>query len=399
VPDTATPVTSNGSLTEEQERRFDLLRDAVLPVDTLKEAFPHLRRPFSPAAVKWKVQNDWTTGAVIIAYIDARLVIERLNAVCPTFWEPRFEQIGDNLMVCHLTLDDSTRKITRSDVGAGQGRTADDRAKAMRSDSLKRAGVHYGVGVPVYSMKAVTLNVGEGDGELRTVRRERKQRDGSKRQETVPILDRRTERWLSEMYEAWLAKRGIAMFGPILDHGDEFGATGMEDLNLPEAQGRDTMGDGDGDGEEPGWGDKLTPEQIGMLEHVIALARIAGHAALGDRAATQVEFADHPENVKEWCDEATREIDEYVIRKQEMARREKTFELAKQEALIQVVEEAWSAGPEEMNKLGLKLFSQAEGKRENVTPDLVNPSDPGEQLETLALLLHEEAQARTAKGA
>jgi hypothetical protein len=40
--------------------------------------------------------------------------------------------------------------------------------KATNSDALKRAGVMFGIGVSIYAMKAVTLKVGEGDGELRT---------------------------------------------------------------------------------------------------------------------------------------------------------------------------------------------------------------------------------------
>lgn len=391
---TAAGAEANGTRTEEQQQRIETLESARLPVDRLQYAFPHLRRPFSPPAVKWKVQNDWEIGAVIIAYIDARLVIERLNAVCPTMWQPRFEPGGgDNLMVCHLTLDDGVKSLTRSDVGAGQGRTPEDKAKAMRSDALKRAAVHFGVGVPVYSMKAVTLNVGDGDGELRTQMRNKKQRDGSWRKVPVPFIDKRTEKWLAELYERWLEARGIAMFGPPLDHGDEFGAAGIEEMGLPDQHGgRDTMGDGDGDGAEPGWGDKLTAEQIGMIEHVIAMARTVGHTALGDRGGAQVELASRPEHVEEWLREADVELREFIVNETKRKRRERIMELAgtADRALVQ---ETWSAGPEALESLALRMLNDADAYREGDQPDAAPEAD---RLGELASLLHEESLARQA---
>jgi hypothetical protein len=83
------------------------LADADLPVFSIREAIPHLRRPFAPAAVRWKVQTEWGRGAVVIAYIDARLVVERLNAVCPTMWETRYEASPEGGLRCHLTLTEN----------------------------------------------------------------------------------------------------------------------------------------------------------------------------------------------------------------------------------------------------------------------------------------------------
>src|SRR5690606_7091142 len=60
-----------------------------LPVATLAEAIPHLRRPFTPEAIRFKVQSvfkkqDGTPFAcLIVPYIDARLASERLNRVVP----------------------------------------------------------------------------------------------------------------------------------------------------------------------------------------------------------------------------------------------------------------------------------------------------------------------------
>ena len=52
-----------------------------------------LRRPFPPEAIKFKGQsaNQDRTKALAVPYIDARLVIARLNHVVGWEWEPRFE--------------------------------------------------------------------------------------------------------------------------------------------------------------------------------------------------------------------------------------------------------------------------------------------------------------------
>lgn len=218
----------------EVQEKLEALADAELPVWALREVFPHLRRPFAPAAVRWKVQTEWGSGAVVIAYIDARLVIERLNLVCPTMWETRYEAAPGGAMRCHLTLTEildtsygsSGRSITRSDVGVGQGRGEGDKLKAANSDALKRAAVHFGIGVSIYAMKAVTLKVGENDHELRTQKRKK----GPQKQEVqVPVIDARTEAALAAGYERWLERTGIGLFGPPLDHGDEAGAAGVDE--------------------------------------------------------------------------------------------------------------------------------------------------------------------------
>jgi hypothetical protein len=55
----------------------DALDRGRLPVQTLAEAIPHLRRPFTPEAIRFKVQSvfkqqDGTPfGCLIVAYIDS----------------------------------------------------------------------------------------------------------------------------------------------------------------------------------------------------------------------------------------------------------------------------------------------------------------------------------------
>jgi hypothetical protein len=56
------------------------------PCASLAEALPHLRRPPSAAAVRFKVQNTVDEAAQVAAYVDARLVFDRLDRVCSHEW-------------------------------------------------------------------------------------------------------------------------------------------------------------------------------------------------------------------------------------------------------------------------------------------------------------------------
>src|SRR5690554_6875287 len=112
-----------------------------MSVDTFQQAAPELRRPFTAQAVKFKVQAVFGTSALIVAYIDSRLVVERLNHVCPHLWSDAYSDDGT---VCALTIDG----ITRHDVGSP---SATEARKGLYSDVFKRAAVKFGVGVSLYA--------------------------------------------------------------------------------------------------------------------------------------------------------------------------------------------------------------------------------------------------------
>jgi hypothetical protein len=196
---TTTPVASNG---------VDVRDQPDFPVDSFTQAREHLRRPCTVAAVKFKPQQKLANNTTLcVAYLDARLVIERLNLVVAGGWEPVFEPVPGGLMWCHLTVC----RVTRRDVGQGQG-------KALVSDALKRAAVHFGIGVSLYAAPAIRL-----PGE-------------------VKYLNDTHLTQLRGQYKQWLEQRGVHDFGEPLDHGDVEGAQG--------------------DPEAPEPGDESTPEAI-----------------------------------------------------------------------------------------------------------------------------------------
>jgi Rad52/22 family double-strand break repair protein len=199
-------------------------RGPSFPCASLDEALPHLRRPPAPEAVRFKIQNAAGEAAQVAAYVDARVVFDRLDLVCGKEWTARFEELPKPLLPppcdrdgqplsrppihvrCRLTCFGATRE----DVGEGED------PKAAFSDAIKRAAVHFGVGRVLYAMRAPWLRAGDGDGELR---RNRKGRF---------VLDERTEAWCRERYGRWLEERGSRLFGEPLEPGDEAGASGLE---------------------------------------------------------------------------------------------------------------------------------------------------------------------------
>lgn len=200
------------------------MADPKLPVMTLAEAQPYLRRPFSPTAIRFKIQSAWPRGentekkgGMVVAYIDARLVIERLDEVLGPNWSDRYEIVpGTKALKCSLTLDG----VTREDIGEHGHST-----KATASDALKRAAVRFGVGISVYSMSRVNLNAGDGKmngsgkGARPTLRKKGK---------SLEISDE-CEEWLRGRYAAWLSNGAGKRFGEPLGAEEDPEAIGLDE--------------------------------------------------------------------------------------------------------------------------------------------------------------------------
>jgi hypothetical protein len=181
-----------------------VVKDGELPVTLGRAQILELRRPFPADVVRWKIQTTSANSAQIIAYIDARIAIERLNHVTP-HWSDRYEQVSPTAMRCYLSVLD----VTREDVGFAEGRE-DIRMKALYSDALKRAAVKFGVGISIYSLPVVRMRFGSGDDELDTY-----QNNAGK---TVPVIRPRNEKNLRQRYAAWLERVGVPVFGAVIRH-------------------------------------------------------------------------------------------------------------------------------------------------------------------------------------
>jgi hypothetical protein len=192
--------------------------DPAFPVATLNEALYHLRRPFTPQAVRFKVQTCWggsKAGAVVVPYIDARLASERLNLIVGENWSGAPDPRGESTWYA-LTL----YGVTRTDVGVGQG-AASIKVKAGVSDGLKRAAVLFGVGVSLYAIPRLSLF----EATAGMLKPGKPGKDG--RPSFVIAVKGTTS--IRAQYQAWLDETGIRQFGDPIDHGDVFGSLGDAD--------------------------------------------------------------------------------------------------------------------------------------------------------------------------
>lgn len=144
-----------------------------------------LGAPFPPKDVSFRIQTtpkDGQTRALVVAYVDARAVADRLDEICGkegwSFdWQPILTGTVDGKPAVLAAKGILTiGGVSKSDVGDA-GDT--EPTKASVSDSLKRAAVLWGIGRYLYDMPrmyAETVKHGRStylaDGEEARLRRE-----------------------------------------------------------------------------------------------------------------------------------------------------------------------------------------------------------------------------------
>ena len=172
---------------------------------SLDDAIAELRRPFTAAAIKWKIQAGNQRRVIVVYYLDARLVSERLNAVVGGDWTFDFPMPVQSPLRVDLTV----LGVTRSDVGEAGSGPQGKSAKAIVSDALKRAAVHFGVGASVYAIPKLELSGDANDGYVRWW-----VPDAPKKPQ--PFLQPKGDDAARAHYEAWLEplKREL---GSVLD--------------------------------------------------------------------------------------------------------------------------------------------------------------------------------------
>jgi hypothetical protein len=118
--------------------------------------FDKLSAPFPVDAIHWRAQTMTKDGgsALALAYIDARDVMDRLDAVCgPAGWQDSYTETPKGRLICTLSiLSPEGEWISKSD---GAGDTDVEGDKGAISDALKRAAVKWGIGRYLYGLKDV----------------------------------------------------------------------------------------------------------------------------------------------------------------------------------------------------------------------------------------------------
>lgn len=135
-----------------------------------QEIMRRLAEPFAGPVVKWRVQGKPTERggkfyARAVCYVDARIVIDRLNDVLGFDWETQTIETGKGRTLCRLGI--TINGVTRwRDDGAGD--TDIEGEKGSISDALKRAAVRFGIGAYLYALPSprVEVDAREKDGRV-----------------------------------------------------------------------------------------------------------------------------------------------------------------------------------------------------------------------------------------
>lgn len=122
----------------------------------IQAVFAALADPFDPREVKFKPQMVKANRCLAMAYIDARLIQDRLDDVVGgENWQDSYEVLNDGSVICRLSVTVGDRTVTKTDVGSpSEQPDQGDRLKAAFSDALKRCAVKYGIGRYLYRLSA-----------------------------------------------------------------------------------------------------------------------------------------------------------------------------------------------------------------------------------------------------
>lgn len=134
-----------------------------------------LCEPFPSEYIEWRVgsTNQDKSKGLALAYIDARAVMDRLDAVCgPDGWQCNYAFGQGTSTVCNLGVRMPAGDwIWKAD---GAGATDVEGEKGALSDALKRAAVRFGVGRYLYEMPNVWVELEPAGRSVRIKQSEQK---------------------------------------------------------------------------------------------------------------------------------------------------------------------------------------------------------------------------------
>ncbi|OGT59732.1 MAG: hypothetical protein A3E01_04525 [Gammaproteobacteria bacterium RIFCSPHIGHO2_12_FULL_63_22] len=118
-----------------------------------------LEFPFPPAAVSWRIgaKTADKKKARLLAYIDARDVMERLDRACGfDGWQCRYNIADAGLLICEIGIRVKGEWLWRAN---GAGDTQVEAEKGKCSDAFKRAAVLWGVGRYLYGLPSPYVEI------------------------------------------------------------------------------------------------------------------------------------------------------------------------------------------------------------------------------------------------
>src|SRR5690606_3633645 len=117
-----------------------------------------LSEPLNIEDVDFRIQSINKGGyATILAYKDARVDMNRLDAVCGVNWQTKYELI-DGQLFCSIGIKIDGDWIWRQDVGE---ESFTEKTKGRASDAFKRAGFRWGIGRELYDYPLIKVKLNE----------------------------------------------------------------------------------------------------------------------------------------------------------------------------------------------------------------------------------------------
>ena len=109
-----------------------------------------LSQPLTKDDVEVRVGANTKNGFSLLLYKTARADVRRLNSVCGLMWKNEHFYDNKGLLCCKISVYDkeTNQWITREDVGV---ESFTEKEKGSYSDSFKRAGFRFGIGIELYN--------------------------------------------------------------------------------------------------------------------------------------------------------------------------------------------------------------------------------------------------------
>jgi hypothetical protein len=124
-----------------------------------------LDTPLSIGDIDFRIQSINKGGyATILAYKDARVDINRLNAVCGVYgWQRQHTRDNHNCIVS-LWDKDNAQWVAKEDTGTESNT---EQQKGLASDSFKRACFNWGIGIELYDYPAISVQLNNDEWEMK----------------------------------------------------------------------------------------------------------------------------------------------------------------------------------------------------------------------------------------
>jgi hypothetical protein len=125
-----------------------------------------LKEPFKACDIEWRVSRSGVKNgkpwAMVLAYINNRAVMDRLDDVCePWNWQNEYKPLPSGGMICGVSIKVGDEWINKWD---GSDNTKVEATKGGLSGSMKRAVVQWGIGRYLYNLtetSAIIVENGE----------------------------------------------------------------------------------------------------------------------------------------------------------------------------------------------------------------------------------------------